>query len=103
MNAEDPVELVLFPEMDEAASVPEITTECWGILHKRPQDVMCASSRMVVRHRDAPGPTVVSCTLLPYDPRFDLGPRLEGALHSVKLNHPHCAKFCVLGGGRCSA
>jgi uncharacterized Fe-S cluster-containing radical SAM superfamily protein len=103
VNAQDPVELVLFPEMDEAASVPEITTECWGILHKHPQDVMCASSRMVVRHRDAPAPTVVSCTLLPYDPRFDLGPRLEGALHSVKLNHPHCAKFCVLGGGRCSA
>jgi hypothetical protein len=21
---------------------------------------------------------------------------------AVKLNHPHCAKFCVLGGGSCS-
>ena len=21
----------------------------------------------------------------------------------VRLNHPHCAKFCVLGGARCSA
>jgi len=94
---------VLFPEMDLTASVPEITTECWGILHKRPEDVMCASSRMVVRHKGAPAPTVVSCTLLPYDAQFDLGPRLADALAPVKLNHPHCAKFCVLGGGRCSA
>jgi len=103
LNAHDPVELVLFPEMDLTASVPEITTECWGILHKRPEDVMCASSRMVVRHKGAPAPTVVSCTLLPYDAQFDLGPRLADALAPVKLNHPHCAKFCVLGGGRCSA
>ena len=20
----------------------------------------------------------------------------------LQLNHPHCAKFCVLGGGKCS-
>ena len=103
LNALDPVELVLFPEMDEHASVPEITTECWDILHKRPQDMMCASSRMVVKHKDAAAPTIVSCTLLPYDPQFDLGPHLENALGPIKLNHPHCAKFCVLGGGRCSA
>jgi uncharacterized Fe-S cluster-containing radical SAM superfamily protein len=102
LNAADPVELVLFPEMDENADVPEITTECWGILHKRPQDVMCASSRMVVRHKGAAAPTIASCTLLPYDAQFDLGPRLADALGSVKLNHPHCAKFCVLGGGRCA-
>ena len=102
VNAADPVELVLFPEMDEAVGVPEITTACWDILHKRPQDVMCATSRMIVRHKGAPAPTVVSCTLLPYDTRFDLGPDLDGALGSIKLNHPHCAKFCVLGGGRCS-
>jgi hypothetical protein len=46
---------------------------------------------------------VVACTLLPYDPRFELGGRLADALGSVPLNHPHCAKFCVLGGGRCSS
>jgi uncharacterized Fe-S cluster-containing radical SAM superfamily protein len=102
VDAADPAELVLFPEMDTAASVPEITTECWGILHKSPLDMMCASSRMVVRRKGAAAPTVVSCTLLPYDAQFDLGPRLADALGAVKLNHPHCAKFCVLGGGRCS-
>ena len=102
LNAADPIELVIFPEMDAAASVPEITTECWGILHKSPGDVMCASSRMVVRRKGDATPTIASCTLLPYEAQFDLGNRLDGALGPVKLNHPHCAKFCVLGGGRCS-
>jgi hypothetical protein len=102
LDCDDPGQLVLFPEMDLAAPVPEITTECWGILHKSPADVMCASSRMVVRHKGSARASVVACTLLPHDQRFDYGARLEGALAPVKLNHPHCAKFCVLGGGRCS-
>jgi hypothetical protein len=32
--------------------------------------------------------------------RADGGMFAQGA---VKLCHPHCAKFCVLGGGSCSA
>ena len=99
---DEPAALVLFPEMDETVDVPEITTACWGILEKSPDDVMCASSRMIVHRKGEASARVVSCTLLPYDERFDLGPSLAGALGSVKLNHPHCAKFCVLGGGKCS-
>jgi uncharacterized Fe-S cluster-containing radical SAM superfamily protein len=102
IDAADPHRLVLFPEMDEARPVPEISTACWGILGKSPSDVMCASSRMVVRRRGAPGPSVVACTLLPYDPRFDLGATLAAAAQPVPLAHPHCARFCVLGGGSCS-
>src|SRR6185437_17172679 len=94
--------LTVFPEMDDAADVPEITEACWSILGKSPEDVMCASSRMVVKFKGAARPTVIACTLLPYDPRFDLGPSLADALGEVPLNHPHCAKFCVLGGGACS-
>ncbi len=30
VDAHDPVRLMLFPEMDEARDVPEITTACWG-------------------------------------------------------------------------
>jgi hypothetical protein len=89
--------------MDERAEVPEITVDCWRILNKSPDDMMCASSRMVVRRKGAPGLSVVACTLLPYEPQFDLGDSLKGALDPVKLNHPHCAKFCVLGGGSCKA
>jgi hypothetical protein len=102
IDAEDPLALTVFPEMDPAADVPEITEACWGLLGKSPEDVMCASSRMVVKFKGAARPSVISCTLLPYDPRFDLGPTLAGALGRVALNHPHCAKFCVLGGGACS-
>lgn len=94
---------VLFPEMDESVEVPEITTACWGILDKSPDAVMCASSRMVVKRKGADKPAVLACTLLPYAPEFELGTTLEEAEKDVSLNHPHCAKFCVLGGASCSA
>jgi uncharacterized Fe-S cluster-containing radical SAM superfamily protein len=102
IDAADPVRLMVFPEMDAAADVPEITEACWGILGKSPQSVMCASSRMVVKRKGAARPAVLACTLLPYDERFELGPTLAAASGAVPLNHPHCAKFCVLGGGACS-
>jgi len=94
---------VLFPEMDMSVEVPEITTDCWGILNKSPKDVMCASSRMVVKRKGAPKPSVLACTLLPYSAEFELGETLAEAERDVHLNHPHCAKFCVLGGASCSA
>lgn len=103
IDAFDPGATVLFPEMDESVEVPEITTACWGILNKSPSEVMCASSRMVVKHKGAKTPSVIACTLLPYAPGFDLGTSLQEAERDVALNHPHCAKFCVLGGASCSA
>ena len=102
IDADDPVALTVFPEMDAAADVPEITEACWGILGKSPESVMCASSRMVVKRKDERHPVVLACTLLPYDSRFELGRTLSEASGAVPLNHPHCAKFCVLGGGACS-
>jgi sulfatase maturation enzyme AslB (radical SAM superfamily) len=94
--------LVLFPAMDEHADVPEISTACWDILGVSPETPMCASSRMVVKAKGAAAPHVVACTLLPYDPGFALGETLAGAAGPVRLNHPHCARFCVLGGASCS-
>lgn len=103
IDAQDPGMTVLFPEMDESVEVPEITTACWGILNKSPDALMCASSRMVVKRKGADQPAVLACTLLPYTPEFELGTTLADAEGAVALNHPHCAKFCVLGGARCSA
>lgn len=112
VDAHDPSSLVLFPEMDERADVPEITESCWGTLGKSPSEVMCASSRMVVKRHGANAPTVLPCTLLAYDPAFEMGTTLAEAAEAdggmfdrgaVKLCHPHCSKFCVLGGGACSA
>lgn len=103
IDAQDPGMTVLFPEMDDTVEVPEITTACWGILDKSPDAVMCASSRMVVKRKGAATPAVLACTLLPYDAEFELGETLAEAQRDVALNHPHCAKFCVLGGASCSA
>jgi uncharacterized Fe-S cluster-containing radical SAM superfamily protein len=102
VEAADPAALVLFPEMDALADVPEITEACWSILGVNPGEVMCASSRMVVKRKGAARPAVLACTLLPYDPQFELGATLTESPRTVPLNHPHCAKFCVLGGGSCS-
>lgn len=103
IDARSPGETVLFPEMDERVDVPEITTACWGILDVSPESVMCSSSRMVVKRKGAQAPVVLACTLLPYSKEFELGTTLEEAERDVQLNHPHCAKFCVLGGASCSA
>ena len=103
--------LMLLPEMDGRDDVPEITTACWGILHKQPADMMCATSRMVVKRKDATNPVVVPCTLLPYETDFEMATTLAASLTvdggmfdhgAVKLCHVNCAKFCVLGGGSCS-
>ena len=99
IDADDPLALVLFPEMNASLDVPEITVACWDILGVRPDAMMCATSRMIVKRRGESRPVVTPCTLLPYDTQFDLGHGLTEAAKSVKLNHPHCARFCVLGGG----
>jgi hypothetical protein len=57
---------------------------------------------MVVRRKEAERPAVLSCTLIPYDPAFEMGATLAEAARAVPLNHPHCAKFCVLGGASCA-
>ncbi|WP_213272495.1 radical SAM protein [Hyphomonas sp.] len=104
IDADDPRQLVLFPEMIARDDPPEITTACWGILNKSPDSIMCSSQRMVVRRKGASAPRVLACTLLVDDPAFDLGNTLrEATAAPVKLNHPWCASFCVLGGASCSA
>ena len=57
---------------------------------------------MVVKRKGEDHPVVVPCTLLPYGDQFVMGETLDKAGGPVKLNHPHCARFCVLGGGSCS-
>ncbi|MDT8408441.1 MAG: radical SAM protein [Wenzhouxiangellaceae bacterium] len=101
LDAHNPQQLVLFPEMDEHADVPEITENCWNQLGVSPDAMMCAGSRMVVKRKGAQRPVIVPCTLLPYAPEFELGHTLAEAFGEVRLNHPHCARFCVLGGASC--
>ncbi len=102
LDAFDPARLVLFPEMDRNRAVPEISEGCWRKLDRSPDEMMCASARMVLKRKGAQRPVVVPCTLLPYSPVFELGYTLVESFTEVPLNHPHCAQFCVLGGARCS-
>ena len=53
VDANDPNDLVLFPEMDATVDVPEITSDCWNILDVDPNAMMCATSRMVVKRKGA--------------------------------------------------
>ncbi len=103
IDASNPMKLVLFPEMDEKAEVPEITTDCWGILDVKPEAMMCSNSRMVVKRKGAEKPAVIACTLLPYEDEFEFASTLKESSDRVYLNHQHCSKFCVLGGGSCVA
>ena len=73
-----------------------------AFLNVDPSSMMCATSRMVVKRKEASRPVIVPCTILPYDSKFDLGHNLKEAGGAVLRNHPHCARFCVLGGGSCS-
>jgi len=103
VDANNPMDLLLFPEMDETVDVPEVSVACWGILDVSPDNMMCASSRMVVRRKGEDRPAVLACTLLWDDPQFEMGKTLKDSLKPVPLNHPHCSRFCVLGGASCSA
>jgi sulfatase maturation enzyme AslB (radical SAM superfamily) len=102
LDAKSKEQLVTFAEMDEKVDTPEITTACWNLLGKNPDDIMCSSSRMVVKKKTSPKPSVIACTLLPYDDEFDLGQNLTSSLKKIYLNHKHCSKFCVLGRSSCS-
>ena len=102
LDAKSKEQLVTFAEMDEKVDTPEITTACWKLLGKNPDDIMCSSSRMVVKKKTSLKPSVIACTLLPYEDEFDLGQNLTDSLKKIYLNHNHCSKFCVLGGSSCS-
>ncbi len=102
LNSMSKIQLVTFAEMDVNQDTPEITTECWKILNKEPETVMCSTSRMIVKKKGEKLPSVIACTLLPYEKEFDLGKSLKESNQKVYLNHPHCSKFCVLGGSSCS-
>jgi organic radical activating enzyme len=103
LKLQEDAKLVIFPEMHRMPEVPEITTECWGMLNKTPEMQMCSTERMIVRRKGRSKASVLACTLLAYDEQFELGNTLAESRKEVSLNHPWCAEFCVLGGASCSS
>ena len=85
------------------STCPRSPTSCWGILGISPDAMMCATSRMVVKRKGAARPVVAAparCCPMTSSSRW--ADTLAEASGAVALNHPHCARFCVLGGGACS-
>jgi uncharacterized radical SAM superfamily Fe-S cluster-containing enzyme len=101
IDAFNPDHLVLFAEMGKPTTVPGVSAAAWAALHARGADAMCRTSRMAVQRKGAVQATIVACTLLPYEPHFELGATLAQAARSVTLDHPHCAQFCVFGASSC--
>ena len=86
LDADDPVALMIFPEMDAKVDVPEITEACWGILNKSPDDVMCATARMVVKHKGSAHPTGTPARCYPTTPNLtSAGPSPEPAIASTSI------------------
>lgn len=102
LNANDKKSLVLFPPMNINKPTAEITQECWKILNKNPADIMCSKSRMIVKKNGEKKTKVLACTLITKDKNFELGHTLMQSEKTVKLNHPFCSQFCVLGNSSCN-
>jgi hypothetical protein len=101
IDASDPVALMLFPEMDAGRDVPEIT-EAAGASSARARTASCAPPPAWWRSagRGAAGGARLHPAAL--RPALRAGRTLAEASRPVPLNHPHCARFCVLGGAACS-
>jgi hypothetical protein len=92
LDADDPADLVLFPEMNAAKAACTVTAGALAALQMAP---MCASSRMVVQRKGEAQVSFVPCTLLPERDLAD-------PLAAVALDHPFCSQFCVYGGASCA-
>ena len=102
INAYDKESLILFPIMNIKNPAAEITQECWAKLNKNPNEIMCSSSRMVVKKKEEENTKILACTLITKDKSFELGNSLTSSEKKVFLNHPYCSQFCVLGNSSCS-
>ena len=102
VDAFDPAALVLFPEMDATADVPEISEGCWDLLGVSPASVMCASSRMIIRRKGAAAPVVVACTLIPSTTASSLARRWAQRGARRQPQPPALRALLHLGGASCS-
>ncbi len=102
IDAFDKNQLIVFPIMNSKKNATEITQDCWKILNKSPENIMCSNSRMIVKRKNEIDTKVLSCTLITKDKSFELGKDLVSSEKKVFLNHPFCSQFCVLGNSSCS-
>lgn len=74
-----------------------VTTNCFAILGKPPESLMCHFSRCIQkidgRLRYYPCPVIYD------DPRFELGGTLEESLRRTYIAHKNCYEYCLKGRG----
>ncbi|HQT38623.1 MAG TPA: metallophosphoesterase family protein [Acidocella sp.] len=99
LNAYEPGDLILFPEMDVNPGEPmPVTNQALSML-QGDKPLMCRDSRMVVRRKGEAALSFTPCTLLP---GVDIGASLAEAEAPVALRYAHCGQFCVYGGASCA-
>jgi MoaA/NifB/PqqE/SkfB family radical SAM enzyme len=74
-----------------------ITTNCFGILEKPPESLMCHYSRCI--QKIAGRLRYYPCPVIYDDERFDLGGSLEESFQRVYLGHKNCYDYCMKGKG----
>lgn len=81
------------------APKPEIfvTTNCFSILGKPPETLMCHFSRCIQKIEGVL--RYYPCPVIYDDPRFELGTTLEESLRRVYVAHKNCYDYCLRGKG----
>ena len=74
-----------------------ITTQCFDILNKSPESLMCHFSRCIQKIDGAL--RYYPCPVIYDDDRFDLGGTLEQSFRRVYIAHKNCYDYCMKGRG----
>ena len=74
-----------------------VTTNCFAILGKPPETLMCHYSRCIQKVDGAL--RYYPCPVIYDDPRFELGATLEESFRRVYVAHKNCYDYCLKGRG----
>jgi len=74
-----------------------VTVNCFTILNKPPESLMCHSSRCIQKVDGAL--RYYPCPVIYDDPRFELGATLEESFRPVYIAHKNCYEYCMKGRG----
>jgi MoaA/NifB/PqqE/SkfB family radical SAM enzyme len=74
-----------------------VTTNCFSILGKPPESLMCHFSRCIQKIDGAL--RYYPCPVIYDDPRFELGRTLEESFRRVYVAHKNCYDYCLAGRG----
>ena len=74
-----------------------VTTNCFSILGKPPESLMCHFSRCIQKIDGTL--RYYPCPVIYDDPRFELGRTLEDSFRRVYVAHKNCYAYCLKGRG----